>query len=125
MQIETLALETPANPQVSLWTILSSYFVIGLTAFGMAQKMNAFILGVIENMARLTAPDTGKHYEIFGPSHAAEVSEAAGAPLLTRVPLDPQFAERCDAGEIKTLPTEALNACVAALTVEQTAQIEA
>ena len=77
-------------------------------ALDMAQKMNAPIWGVIENMAGFTAPDTGKHYEIFGPSHAAEVAESAGAPLLARLPIDPQFAERCDAGEIETLPTEAL-----------------
>jgi len=94
-------------------------------ALDMAQKMNASVLGVIENMAGFTAPDTGRHYEIFGPSHAHEVAEAAGAPLLARLPLDPQFAERCDAGEIETLPTEALNACVAALAVEQAAAVEA
>ena len=92
-------------------------------ALDMAQKMNASIIGVIENMAGFTAPDTGKHYEIFGPSHAAEVAEAAGAPLLARLPIDPQFAERCDAGEIETLPTEALNACVEALAQKQPATV--
>lgn len=94
-------------------------------ALDMAQKMNTAIIGVIENMAGFTAPDTGKHYAIFGPSHAAEVAEAAGAPLLARLPIDPQFAERCDAGEIETLPTEALNACVEALAQKQPELAEA
>ncbi len=57
-------------------------------ALDMAQKMNASIVGIIENMAGFTAPDTGKHYEIFGPSHAAEVTESTGAPLLARLPID-------------------------------------
>ena len=91
-------------------------------ALDMAQKMNATIVGVIENMAGFTAPDTGTHYEIFGPSHAMEVAEAAGAPLLARLPIDPQVAERCDAGEIEMLSTEALNACVEALAQKQAEQ---
>lgn len=94
-------------------------------ALDMAQKMNVSIVGVIENMAGFTAPDTGKHYEIFGPSHAAEVAAAAGAPLLARLPIDPQFAERCDAGEIEMLPTEALNACVEVLTQKQPELVKA
>ncbi len=88
-------------------------------ALDMSQKLNASIVGVIENMAGFTAPDTGKHYEIFGPSHAAEVAHAAGATLLARLPIDPQFAERCDAGEIEMLRTETLNACVEALAQKQ------
>jgi len=94
-------------------------------ALDMAQKMNASIIGVIENMAGFTAPDTGKHYEIFGPSHAAEVAEAAGAPLLARLPIDPQIAERCDAGEIETITQDELNACVEALAQNQPALAEA
>ena len=88
-------------------------------ALDMAKKMNAPILGVIENMAGFTAPDTGKHYDIFGPSHAAEVAEAAAAPVLARLPIDSQFAERCDAGEIEMLSTEALTAVIEALGQKQ------
>ena len=94
-------------------------------ALDMAQKMNASIVGVIENMAGFTAPDTGNHYEIFGPSHATEVAEAAGAPLLARLPIDLQFAERCDAGEIEMLPTDAMNACVETLARKQAELAEA
>ena len=37
---------TEPRPQVSLWTIFSSYFVVGLTAFGMAilQKLKALVM---------------------------------------------------------------------------------
>jgi chromate transporter len=38
--------ETEARPQVSLWTIFTSYFIVGLTAFGMAilQKLKALVM---------------------------------------------------------------------------------
>ena len=38
--------EPEPRPQVSLWTIFSSYFVVGLTAFGMAilQKLKALVM---------------------------------------------------------------------------------
>ena len=34
------------QPQISLWTIFASYFVVGLTAFGMAiiQKLKALVM---------------------------------------------------------------------------------
>ena len=39
-------IETEARPQVSLWTIFISYFIVGLTAFGMAilQKLKALVM---------------------------------------------------------------------------------
>jgi len=38
--------ETEPRPQISLWTIFSSYFIIGLTAFGMAiiQKIRTMVI---------------------------------------------------------------------------------
>ena len=72
-------------------------------AVKMAQTVSVPIIGVIENMAGFVAPDTGTHYAIFGPSHAEEVSAAAGAPLLARLPLDPEIASSCDAGEIESV----------------------
>lgn len=46
MQTETLTLETPVHPQVSLRRIFSAYFIVGLTAFGMAilQKLKKLVL---------------------------------------------------------------------------------
>ena len=40
-------------------------------------------------------------HEIFGPSHADEVTEIACAPLLARLPLDPGVVACCDAGRIE------------------------
>jgi len=115
----TVMQDLPINGILLVTTPQSLATMIVKKALDMAQKMNTPILGVIENMAGFVAPDTGKHYDIFGPSHADEVAKQAGAPLLAHLPIDPQFAERCDAGEIETLPTEVLNTCVEALAQKQ------
>jgi chromate transporter len=39
-------LEPEPRPQIPLWTIFTSYFIVGLTAFGMAilQKLKALVI---------------------------------------------------------------------------------
>ncbi|MFA5375413.1 MAG: Mrp/NBP35 family ATP-binding protein [Dehalococcoidia bacterium] len=70
-------------------------------AVKMARKMNIPIIGVIENMSYLITPDTGKKIDIFGKSRADEMAQAAEAPLLGRIPLDPELAALCDSGLIE------------------------
>ncbi len=108
----TVLQDMPIHGIVMITSPQSLATMIVKKALDMAQKMNTSIIGIIENMAGFIAPDTGKRYEIFGPSHAADVAEAAKAPLLAHLPLDPQISERCDAGEIETLSTDALKDCV-------------
>jgi len=88
-------------------------------AVKMAQAINVPILGVIENLAGFVAPDTGKRYDIFGPSHADEVAQLAGAPVLAQLPIDPTIATLCDAGEIETVTLPEMGACVEALALKQ------
>lgn len=85
-------------------------------AVKMAQAINVPIIGIIENMAGFVAPDTGKCYDIFGPSHADEVAALAGAPVLAQLPIDPQVAALCDAGEIEAVNMPGMDVCVEALT---------
>lgn len=85
----------------------------------MAQALNLPILGIIENMAGFVAPDTGKRYDIFGPSHADEVAALAGVPILARLPIDPQVAALCDAGKIETVSMPEMEACIEALRLKQ------
>lgn len=70
-------------------------------AISMTRQMEKPILGVVENMSYLYVPEIKKNIEIFGQSHAAEMSEAAGAPLLGQIPIDPQLAKLCDEGNIE------------------------
>jgi ATP-binding protein involved in chromosome partitioning len=75
----------------------------------MSQGMEIPILGVVENMSFFTAPDTGVRYEIFGPSNTEAVVEAAAAPLLGRLPIDPNLAALSDAGQIEDYEHAAYN----------------
>jgi Mrp family chromosome partitioning ATPase len=67
----------------------------------MAQHMGAPILGLVENMSHVTCPKCGEKIEVFGPSQALRTTMQLGLSLLGRLPLDPELALRCDAGEIE------------------------
>ena len=67
----------------------------------MAQQLKVPVLGLVENMSYFVCPDTGKHYDIFGPSHAEEMAVGLGVPFLGRLPIDPEIARLCDAGHIE------------------------
>jgi Mrp family chromosome partitioning ATPase len=73
----------------------------------MAGHMNVPILGLIENMSYFVCPDSGKQYDIFGPSHAEQMAARLGVPFLGRLPIDPEIARLCDAGRIEDYPAEA------------------
>lgn len=78
-------------------------------AVRMAKQMNIPILGVVENMSYLTIPDTGKRIELFGKSRGKEMAEAAAAPLLAQIPVDPDLATLCDEGHIERYSSEAMD----------------
>ncbi len=67
----------------------------------MARQMGTPILGLIENMSYFECPDTGRRYDIFGPSHAEETARRLGVPFLGRLPIDPEIARLCDTGRIE------------------------
>ena len=79
-------------------------------AMQMARTMNVPIKGVVENMSYFVLPDGGKQIELFGPSRASEMANAAGAPLLGQFPIDPQLAQLCDQGEIERYESDGLQA---------------
>ena len=72
----------------------------------MAQHMGAPILGLVENMSYVTCPGCGEKIEVFGPSQAFRTALNIGASLLGQLPLDPELARRCDAGEIEGYAAE-------------------
>ncbi len=61
------------------------------------RKTETPILGVIENMAWLEAPDGERSY-VFGKGGAERVAQELGAPFLGAVPLYPDLREASDAG---------------------------
>jgi len=72
----------------------------------MAQHMSAPILGLVENMGYIKCPRCGERIEVFGPSQAMNTCLRLGLPLLGQLPLDPELARRCDAGEIEEYKAE-------------------
>ena len=77
-------------------------------AVKMAEKMNTPILGVVENMSYFVTPDSGEKIEVFGKSKAQEMAEAARAPLLAQIPIDPKIAQLCDEGRIESYDSDIL-----------------
>jgi Mrp family chromosome partitioning ATPase len=72
----------------------------------MAQHMGAPILGLVENMSYVVCPKCGEKIEVFGPSQAMQTAMHLGVPLLGHLPLDPELALRCDAGEVEAYEAE-------------------
>lgn len=84
-----------------------------------ARHMEVPLLGVVENMSYFICPETGTRHEIFGPSHADAVAELADAPILGRLPIDPELTRLAAGGEIEsydhTAVTELASAFVEAV----------
>lgn len=115
-QLDTLVVDLPPGTSDASLTVMQSVPLSGVVlvtspqdlagmvvrkAAKMAEHLSIPILGLVENMSYFMAPDTGKRYEIFGPSHAKQTASQLGVPLLGRLPLHRQIAELSDAGRIE------------------------
>lgn len=67
----------------------------------MAKMLDVSIFGIVENMSYLECPDCKKMIKLFGESRIEAIGEEAGIPVLTRLPIDPEFAELCDQGQVE------------------------
>jgi Mrp family chromosome partitioning ATPase len=67
----------------------------------MAEQLSVPIVGAVENMSYFACPDSGKQYAIFGPSRAERLGRELGAPILAKLPIDPEAAALCDRGQIE------------------------
>ena len=116
--LDFLLVDLPPGTSDAPLTVLQSLSIDGVVLVTMPQALATMvvrkaanlihqlgkpILGVVENMSYFAAPDTGKHYEIFGPSYADRVAELAQAPVLARIPIDSLKARLADEGRIEEL----------------------
>ncbi len=69
----------------------------------MAELMKVPVLGLVENMSYFECPNCGEKHEIFGHSHLQEIADQYHLPVLGRIPMVPQLAASCDAGQIETV----------------------
>jgi Mrp family chromosome partitioning ATPase len=106
----------PISGVIDVFTPQELTEMIVRKAVKMAQKMNIRVLGVVENMSYLVLPETGKKLEVFGKSKGEEMAKASGAPLLGRLPIDPELARLCDEGNIEKYSSDAVSELLANLT---------
>lgn len=116
--LDFLLVDLPPGTSDAPLTVLQSLAIDGVVLVTMPQALATMvvrkaanlvhqlkkpILGIVENMSYFQAPDTGRRYEIFGPSYAERVAELARAPILARIPIDPIEAKLADEGRIEEL----------------------
>jgi ATP-binding protein involved in chromosome partitioning len=75
-------------------------------AVSMSRKSYLRVAGVIENMSSFTC-EHGETYALFGTGGGEALAEAAGAPLLARIPLEPDIVHGGDTGVPAALGTGA------------------
>jgi hydrogenase maturation protease len=115
-KLDYLLIDLPPGTADAPLTVLQSIPVTGIVlvftpqglvemivkkAINMAQKMEKKILGVVENMSYFYVKELDRKYELFGQSKGKSMAEAAEAPLLASLPIDPELARLCDDGEIE------------------------
>ncbi len=70
-------------------------------AVNMAKKMNAPLLGLVENMSYLACPHCGEKVNVFGEPKGAKLAEELGISFLGSIPIDPEIARLSDHGKIE------------------------
>ena len=70
-------------------------------AVKLVKQLGGDILGIVENMAYVRLPD-GSTIEVFGPSQGLKLVIASNAPLIAKIPIDPEIAKLADAGLIES-----------------------
>ncbi len=73
---------------------------VGVARRGLAmfQKVNVPILGIIENMSRLSCPHCHQPIDLFKKGGGAAAADDLGIPLIGVIPLDPEIVACSDEG---------------------------
>jgi hydrogenase maturation protease len=100
----------PISGVIIVFTPQDLTIMIVKKVVSMAQKMDKPVLGVVENMSYLYVPEIDKRIELFGKSRGEEMAQAARAPLLGQLPIDPELAKLCDEGGIERYNSDAFTA---------------
>ena len=112
----TVMQSLPVSGVIIVFTPQSLTTMIVRKAVNMANKLNKPVLGVVENMSYLYIPEIDKRIELFGKSQGEEMAQAANAPLLGRLPIDPELAKLCDEGAIESYNSDAFTSFSQAFT---------
>jgi Mrp family chromosome partitioning ATPase len=93
-------------------------------AVKMAAKMNAPILGLIENMSHLECPNCGHSINVFGRSKGEQFAGDLGITYLAGIPLDPEIAMLSDNGKLEEYRSPAFASIANELRLKTTKQVE-
>jgi Mrp family chromosome partitioning ATPase len=93
-------------------------------AVNMAKKMNAPILGLIENMSYLICPSCGESMNIFGEQKGEKLALSLELPFLGAIPLDPAIAKLSDEGRIEEYSNPIIVGIVDELRTRAVKQVE-
>ncbi len=80
----------------------------------MFRQVRAEILGIVENMSYLIAPQSKERIDVFGTGGGKRTAEAMEVPFLGELPLDPEVRVACDAGDPVALREDGSAASVSA-----------
>ncbi|TLY09321.1 MAG: Mrp/NBP35 family ATP-binding protein [Thaumarchaeota archaeon] len=94
----TLAQTIPITGIVVVTTPQEVASNVAVKAFGMFQKLNIPIMGVIENMSYFKCPNCDANHHIFGKGGAKKMSEKYNLPFLGEIPLNPGIMAGSDTG---------------------------
>jgi hydrogenase maturation protease len=97
----TLMQSFPISGVVIVFTPQDLVEMIVKKAVNMAHQMDKRVMGVVENMSYLHVEEIDKNIDIFGKSRAEEIARNLNAPLLGKLPIDPEIAKLCDKGDIE------------------------
>jgi Mrp family chromosome partitioning ATPase len=92
-------------------------------AVNMAKKMNAELLGLVENMSYLTCPHCGETINVFGEPQGEKLAKQLGIPFLGSVPVDPVIARLSDNGQIEDYTTPVFQTVADELRVKTSQQV--
>lgn len=93
-------------------------------AVNMAKKMNAQLLGLVENMSYLTCPHCGEAINVFGEPKGERLAKQLGISFLGSVPVDPAVARLSDQGRIEDYATPVFQTVADELRVRTSQQVQ-
>jgi len=93
-------------------------------AVNMAKKMNAEILGLVENMSYLECPKCGEKMNVFGQSNGEKLAKELAVQFLGSIPIDPMIASKSDEGRIEEYTSPVFQAITDRLRLKTSEQVQ-
>jgi len=93
-------------------------------AVNMAKKMEAPLLGLVENMSYLICPHCSEKLQLFGEPQGEKLAQTLGIPFLGSVPLDSEIARLSDEGRIEEYSSPVFEGVTSQLRMRAAKQVE-